>query len=68
MGVPPVLMLRRIMIIRKLTECGAFSEENAVTFKEAGVFNPNAFSRLTKIIEKRNILTQTKGGKYYLNK
>ena len=68
MGVPPVLMLRRKMIIRKLSECGAFSEESAVTLKDAGIFNPNAFKRLTKIMEKRNILTQTTDGKYYLNK
>ena len=68
MGVPAVLMLRRKMIIRKLTECGAFSEESAVTLKDAGVFNPNAFQGLTKILEKRNILTQTTDGKYYLNK
>ena len=68
MGVPPVLMLRRKMIIRKLSECGAFSEESAVTLKDAGVFNPNAFKGLTKIMEKRNILTQTTDGKYYLNK
>ena len=68
MGVPPVLMLRRKMIIRKLSECGAFSEESAVTLKDAGVFNPNAFQGLTKIMEKRNILTQTTDGKYYLNK
>ena len=68
MGVPPVLLMRKRMIIKRLTECGAFSEESAVTFKDAGVFNPNAFSRLTKIMEKRNILTQTKDGKYYLNK
>ena len=68
MGVPPVLMLRRKIIIKKLTECGAFSEESAVTLKDAGVFNPNAFQRLTKIMETRNILTQTTDGKYYLNK
>ena len=68
MGVPPVLMLRRKMIIKKLSEHGAFSEESAVTLKDAGVFNPNAFQRLTKIMEKRNILTQTTDGKYYLNK
>ncbi|MBD5141321.1 MAG: hypothetical protein HDT25_07910 [Ruminococcus sp.] len=56
------------MIIRKLSEYGAFSEESAVTLKDAGIFNPNAFKRLTKIMEKRNILTQTTDGKYYLNK
>lgn len=68
MGFPPVLLIRKRLIIKRLTECGAFSEESAVTFKDAGVFNPNAFSGLTKMMEKRNILTQTKDGKYYLNK
>lgn len=68
MGFPPVLMLRKKIIIKRLRECGAFSEESALTLKDAGVFNPNAFQRLTKIMEKRNILTKTTDGKYYLNK
>lgn len=68
MGVPPVLLMRKRMIIKRLGEHGAFSEESAVTLKEAGVFNPNAFQRLTKIMEKRNILTQTTDGRYYLNR
>lgn len=68
MGVPPVLLMRKRMITKRLGECGAFSEESAVTLKDAGVFNPNAFKRLTKIMEKRNILTQTTNGRYYLNK
>lgn len=68
MGIPIAFMMRKKMIITKLSECGAFSEESAVTLKDAGVFNPNAFQGLTKIMEKRNILTQTTDGKYYLNK
>lgn len=68
MWVPPVLLIRKKMIIKKLTRCGAFSEESAVSFEQAGVFNPNAFQRLTKRMVKMNILTQTKDGKYYLNK
>ncbi len=67
-GIPIAIMMRRRMIINRLSECGAFSEESAVTLKDAGVFNPNAFQGLTKIMEKRNILTQTTDGKYYLNK
>ena len=68
MGIPIAFMMRRRMIITKLSEYGAFSEERAVTLKDAGVFNPNAFKGLTKRMVKMNILTQTKGGKYYLNK
>lgn len=68
MSVPVALLMRRGMIIKKLTKCGAFSEESSVSFEQAGVFNPNAFQRLTKRMVKMNILTQTKDGKYYLNK
>ena len=62
------LLVRRKMIIRKLTECGAFSEEKAVTFREAGVFNPNAFQGLNRILEKQNIIIRTKDNKYFLNR
>ena len=67
-GIPIAFMMRRKMIITKLSECGAFSEESAVTLKDSGVFNPNAFPGLTKRMEKMNVLTRTKDGKYYLNK
>ena len=68
MGIPIAFMMRRKMIITKLSECGAFSEKSAVSLEQAGVFNPNAFSGLTKRMEKMNVLTRTKDGKYYLNK
>lgn len=68
MGVPPVLLLRRKIIIKRLTDCNAFSEETAVTLKDAGVFNPNAFKRLNEILINRGILSKTSDGRYYLIK
>lgn len=68
MGVPPVLLLRRKIIIKRLTECNAFSPETAVTLKDAGVFNPNAFKRLNTILVNRGILGKTSDDRYFLIK
>lgn len=68
MGVPPVLLLRRKIIIKHLTECNAFSAETAVTLKDAGIFNPNAFKRLNIILVNRGILGKTSDDRYYLIK
>ena len=63
----PVLLLRKKMILKKFKECGATSAESAKTLEEAGVFNPNAFSKVTENLVKHNILVETQSGKYYLN-
>lgn len=63
----PVLLLRKRIILRKLRKCGAISEESAKTLEEAGVFNPNAFPKVTENLVKQNILVRTNSGKYYLN-
>lgn len=67
---PTVLLMQRGTIIKKLTECGAFSEETAVTLEQAGVFKvfKKVFPYVLKTMEKKKTITQTKGGKYYLNK
>lgn len=65
---PPILLIRKKMIIKKLREHGAISENTAVTLKEAGVINPHAFSKLTEKLERDNILIKTKDQTYYLNK
>ena len=62
----PVLVLRKKIIIKKLRRCGALSEESAKTLEEAGVFNPNAFPKVTEYMVQQNILVRTKSGKYYL--
>ena len=64
--IPPVLAMRRNLIIRKLKAANATDEDTAVTFAEAGVFNPDAFPRITEKMIKQGILAKTADGKYYL--
>ena len=66
--IPPVPLIRRNYIIKKLKKSNAFSEKTAKTFLEAGIFNPNGFNKINEILIKQNILVRTKDGKYYLNK
>lgn len=68
MSVALLLGTRQQMIINKLTECCAFSEESAVPLETAGVLNPGVLPKFTKRLVKRNILKQTADGRYYLNR
>lgn len=68
MGLIPVLLMRRKMIINKLQQNGAFSEETAKTLEEIKVMNPNAFPKVTEQLVKDKILVKTKDNKYYLKK
>ena len=62
----PVLLLRQKLILKKLRECGAVSEESAKTLEEVGVFNPDAFPKvLEDLVDKRKVV-RTKSQKYYL--
>lgn len=65
---PPIPLIRKKLIIKKLTECNAFSEETAITFAEAGIINPNGFNKVNEKLVKQKVLIRTKDGKYYLNK
>ena len=65
---PPIPLIRKKLIIKKLTECNAFSEETAKTFVEAGIMNPNGFHRVNEKLIKQGILVKTNDNKYYLNK
>ena len=62
----PVLLLRQKLILKKLRECGAVSEESAKTLKEVGVFNPDAFPRVLEDLIRKKKLVRTKSQKYYL--
>ena len=42
----PAFLLRKKMIIKKLAQCGATSENSAKTLAEAGILNPNAFPKI----------------------
>ncbi len=64
----PALLLRKKRIVKKLQESGAFSETTAKTLQEAGVFNPDAFPKITEELVKEKVLVKTKDNKYYLEK
>ena len=63
---PPIPLIRKKIIIKKLIESNAFSKETAKTFKEAGIINPNGFNKITEKLIKEKVLVKTKDGKYYL--
>ncbi|MBP3840731.1 MAG: hypothetical protein IK997_01245 [Bacilli bacterium] len=65
---PPIPLMRKNLIIKKLTECNAFSEETAKSFCEAGIINPNGFNKVNEKLVKQKVLVKTKEGKYYLNR
>ena len=64
----PALLMRKRIILKKLEQNGAISEETAKTLEEIGVFNPNAFSKLNDKLVKDKILIRAKTDKYYLNR
>ena len=66
MAYPPIPLIRRNLIVSKLRESGAVSPETAKTFAEAGVINPNGFSRITEVMLKRGTIKKTADGKYYI--
>ena len=64
--VPPVPVIRRNLILRKLKKANAISESRAVTLEQAGVARPNAFPTITEHLVKKGILARTADGRYYL--
>ena len=64
--VPPMPLIRRNHIIKKLKEANATCAECAKSFAEAGILNPNGFKPVTSKMIQRGILGKTADGKYYL--
>ena len=62
----PIPLIRKNRIIKMLLKKNAVSEENAVTFREAGIINPNRFQMITLRLVEQGILHQ-RGNKYYLD-
>ena len=62
----PIPLIRKKHIVSKLLKKNAVSEENAVTFKEAGIINPNGFQMVTLRLIEQGILHQS-GDRYYLD-
>ena len=65
---PPIPLIRKKIIIKKLKEYNAFSEETAKTFSEIGIINPNGFNKINEKLIKQKILSKKKNCKYFLNK
>ena len=63
---PPIPLIRRNVIIKKLKASGATSVETAKTLAEAGVINPNGFKRIADKLVETNVIHKTIDGKYYL--
>lgn len=61
---PPIPLIRRSVIIKRPRKCGADSAETAMTLAEAGVINPNAFSRITEKLVEQGVIHRTADGKY----
>ena len=64
---PPVAMMRRNYIIKKLLKSGAVSEEHAVSLKEAGVFNSQGFPLITRRLLKKGVIKIPDGVRCYLD-
>ena len=62
----PSFMLRQKMILQKLRECQAVSKENAKTLEDVGVFNPNAFPKVTEDLVDKGKLIRTESQKFYV--
>ncbi len=63
---PPIPLIRKNVIVKRLLNCGATSEETAKTLAEAGVINPNGFKRITDRLVKMGSIHKTSDGKYYV--
>jgi len=63
---PPIPLIRRNVIIKKLKMCGATSIDTAKTLAEAGVINPNGFMQITDKLVETNVIHKTADGKYYI--
>lgn len=63
----PVPLIRRNYIIRKLRKCGALSPQTAVTFEQAGIFNPRGFPGVTRMMIRRGLLAAIEN-RYYLTR
>lgn len=61
-------LLRKRLIIKKLSQCGAYSEETAKTLSDAGVGKSERFRIINDKLENQKILVRTKDNRYYLNK
>ena len=63
---PPIPLIRKNVILKKLRDCGATSEKTARTLAEAGVINPNGFKRITELLVQQDAIHRTSDSRYYV--
>lgn len=63
---PPIPLIRKNIIIRKLKQCGACSPQSAKTFAEAGIPNPEAFNRITEKLVANGTICKTNNERFFL--
>ena len=63
---PPIPLIRKNHIIKKLISCGATSAETAKSLSEAGVVNPDEFRRITERLVKRGTIHKAPDGRFYV--
>ncbi len=64
---PPVPLIRKKHIIKKLLGAGAVSPEKAVTFAQAGIMNPDGFRAVTRRLTKHGVIVPVQSGRYRLD-
>ena len=63
---PPIPLIRKNVILKKLRDCGATSEKTARTLAEAGVINPNGFKHITELLVRQCAIHRTSDSRYYV--
>ena len=64
--VPPVFLIRKKRIMRSLMRANAYSPETAKRLDETGLLNPYSFPLITLRLVRRNVISVTDEGKYYI--
>ena len=65
---PPVLLMRRNIIRKRLAEAGATTPERALTLAEAGVVNPYGVQLFTEVLVRKDFIRRTADNRYYLSR
>ena len=63
---PPIPLIRKNIIVKRLIASGANSFDTAKTLTEAGVINPDGFRRITEHLVKTGVIHRTPDNKYYI--
>ena len=63
---PPIPLIRKKVIVKRLMACGATSEATAKSLAEAGVINPHGFKRITERLVQSGVIHRTHDERYYV--